>query len=506
MSELRILIIDDNPDDRLLVLRELKRIFPELKYWEINENASLALALQANDFNFVVTDYQLCWTTGIDILHTIKQQQPECPVIMFTGTGSEEVAVRAMKAGLDDYIIKTSLHYAKLAAAVGSIWNKINQQQALSELKQRYDRLFERAPVGLYRLNPQGEILEANSTLVKMFGYKSREELLNCNLSKFYLNYQQERDWQKQLEEDVAIENFEVQARCQNGKTILLRHNAIAVKNLTGEIIYYEGAVEDITIYHQAERERAELLQRERQAREEAEIANSLKNKLFATLSRELRTPLNAVLGWVQLLSSGQLAGEQTQKAIKIIERNAKTQHQLIERSLDVARVIRGDLKLIWLPVPLSATISMAIDSVRLLAEAKQIELQPDLKQDSAEIDGDPQRLQQVFWNLLTNAIKFSPPGSKVSITLKKLSDRVRVSVSDSGKGISPDDLPYIFVRFGKTQFEFTETESESSLGFGLVVARYLVELHGGIIVARSEGMDRGATFIVELPLRGYEI
>lgn len=281
MNLLQILLIDDNPGDRTLVLRELKHLFSQLKYWEIDEPASLNQALQAEEFNLVITDYQLGWTTGLDILHTIKQQKPECPVIMFAGTGSEEIAVKAMKAGVDDYVIKSTSDYVRLAAAVRSAWERSQQQTAFNELQQRYDRLFERVPIGLYRLDPQGKILEANSALIKMLGCVNREDLQQRNLAEFYLNDRQQRDWYQRLKRNEAIANFEVQARCQNGKIIWMQHNATAVKNQNGQILYYEGAAEDISDRQRAERERTELLQRERQAREEAETANRLKERFL---------------------------------------------------------------------------------------------------------------------------------------------------------------------------------------------------------------------------------
>lgn len=147
MTELEALIIDDNSNDRALALRELKKLFPQLQYEEVIDETSFTEALERDNFNLVITDYQLCWTTGLKILYRIKEQKPDCPVIMFTGTGSEEIAVQAMKAGLDDYIIKSPKHYVRLAAAVRSTWQKYEQKKALQKFKQSYYRFFERVPL-----------------------------------------------------------------------------------------------------------------------------------------------------------------------------------------------------------------------------------------------------------------------------------------------------------------------------------------------------------------------
>ena len=168
-------------------MRELKKLFPHFQAEEINDEVGFSQVLEKGDFNIVITDYQLRWTTGIKILHRLKQEKPDCPVIMFTGTGNEEVAVEAMKAGLDDYVIKSPKHYVRLAAAVRSAWQRSQQRRALEEFKQSYYRFFERIPLGLYRLTPSGEIIEANSTLVKMLGYDRQKDLQSKSIFKYYI-------------------------------------------------------------------------------------------------------------------------------------------------------------------------------------------------------------------------------------------------------------------------------------------------------------------------------
>ncbi|MGK7952566.1 MAG: response regulator [Xenococcaceae cyanobacterium] len=213
MTYPKALIIDDNESDRALAWREINKLFPQFKYWEIIDESDLKEALQPQKFNLVIIDYRLRWTTGLDILHRIKKHIPDCPIIMFTGTGSEEVAVEAMKAGLDDYVIKSPQHYIRLAAAVRSAWQRSQQKQALDKIQQTYDRFFERVPLGLYRLNPLGEILEANSTLVKILGYDRPQDLFGKNLLDYHLEQKSYRQWQQQLEQAKAVEEFEGQIR-----------------------------------------------------------------------------------------------------------------------------------------------------------------------------------------------------------------------------------------------------------------------------------------------------
>ncbi|HHP7231681.1 MAG TPA: response regulator, partial [Xenococcaceae cyanobacterium] len=256
MTSPQALIIDDNSSDRALALREIKKLFPQLQYREIIDETNFAQALQEDKFNLVITDYRLRWTTGLDILKRIKHQNPDCPVIMFTGTGSEEVAVAAMKAGLDDYVIKSPKHYVRLAAAVRSAWQRAQNQQALVAIKQSYDRFFERIPLGLYRLKASGEIVEANSTLVKMLGYQQPEEVLGKNLLDYQIAAESYCQWQQQLEQPNSAKQFEGQIRPIQGELIWVRYSAIAVTDPANNLVYYEGAIADITANKQAELER----------------------------------------------------------------------------------------------------------------------------------------------------------------------------------------------------------------------------------------------------------
>ncbi|HKP73625.1 MAG TPA: response regulator, partial [Pyrinomonadaceae bacterium] len=254
----------------------------------------------------------------------------------------------------------------------------------------------------------------------------------------------------------------------------------------------------------QAEEERARLLIREQAARAEAERANRTKDEFLATLSHELRTPLTAILGWTHLIRGGNLDDAILARALETIERNARSQSQLIDDLLDVSRIITGKLNLDFRPVELSSIVEATIDTVRPAAEAKNISVEPSLHTQHCLVSGDPARLQQVVWNLFSNAVKFTPEGGRVDVGLKCNEAHVELEVRDTGQGINPEFLPYIFDRF--RQADGTTTRKHGGLGLGLAIVRHLVELHGGLIKADSDGDGRGATFTLRLPLASVTV
>ena len=247
------------------------------------------------------------------------------------------------------------------------------------------------------------------------------------------------------------------------------------------------------------EEERERLLARESELRAKAEEANRLKDEFLATVSHELRTPLTAIIGWSSLLRSGKLDEASSANGLETIERNAKAQSQLIEDLMDVSRVITGNLRLDVSPVNLISVVETAVDAVRLAAEAKAIRLQILLDPSAGPISGDSARLQQIIWNLLSNAIKFTPKGGRVQLRLERVNSHLEIIVSDTGQGVSPEFLPYVFDRF--RQADAATTRRHGGLGLGLAIVRHLVELHGGTVRVDSPGEGQGATFTVSLPL-----
>jgi signal transduction histidine kinase/ActR/RegA family two-component response regulator len=249
-----------------------------------------------------------------------------------------------------------------------------------------------------------------------------------------------------------------------------------------------------------AVKEELELqLVREQMARAEAETANRFKDEFLATVSHELRTPLNAIIGWSHLLHNGRLDEATAARAVETIERNAKAQAQLIEDILDVSRVITGKLRLNVTPVDVASVVNAAIDSVQLAADSKALQLEVTLDPSARHVLGDESRLQQVVWNLLSNAIKFTPNGGRITVRLERAGADVQIRISDTGEGIDPDFLPFIFDRF--RQGDGTSTRRHGGLGLGLAIVRHLVELHGGTVCAGSPGKGGGATFTIRLPL-----
>lgn len=288
-----------------------------------------------------------------------------------------------------------------------------------------------------------------------------------------------------------------------------------------GESIGYVGTIEDITERKAAEEARANFI-REQVARQQAEAANRMKDEFLAVLSHELRTPLNSMLGWTRLLLTKKFDEERTTRALETIERNAKSQAQLIEDILDVSLIIRGKLRVQTGPLNLIPILEATAEAIVPQAEAKKIQIMTHLDVSADVVCGDAERLRQVIWNLLTNAIKFTPEGGIVQVRLdrwqdtdKKMnqtshnllpssfllhpSDYAQIQVVDSGIGIKPDFLPYVFDRF--RQEDSTTTRQYGGLGLGLAIVRHIVELHSGTIVAESAGEGQGATFTIRLPL-----
>ncbi len=258
-------------------------------------------------------------------------------------------------------------------------------------------------------------------------------------------------------------------------------------------------AIEDITEQKHLETERS-LRMQEQSARATAEEANRIKDEFLSVLSHELRTPLNAMIGWAQLLRMKKFDQAKTEEALRTIERSAKAQNQLIEDILDVSRITTGKFRLNRYPIELNSVIKNAIGLVRLAAEAKNIQLEFSVSPLKPRVLGDPSRLQQVLLNILSNAIKFTPAGGRVGIVLDYMDAMAQIQISDTGEGIHPDFLPYLFDRF--RQADSSHSRSHSGLGLGLSIVHHLVELHGGTVDAESLGEGQGATFTVRLPLQ----
>jgi signal transduction histidine kinase/ActR/RegA family two-component response regulator len=255
----------------------------------------------------------------------------------------------------------------------------------------------------------------------------------------------------------------------------------------------------DITDEKEGEREREQLLVSERAARAEAERSSRMKDEFLATLSHELRTPLNAILGWSNVLRSGKVGEKEMRSGLETIERNARSQTQIIDDLLDMSRIISGKVRLDVQRIDLQEILREAIQTVQAAADAKGIRIHHVLDPLAGPVSGDPNRLQQVFWNLLNNSIKFTERGGRVQVLLERVNSHIEISVVDTGQGIKPEFLPHVFDRF--QQADSSITRKYGGLGLGLAIVKQLVELHGGSVKAKSRGENQGATFVVLLPL-----
>lgn len=264
------------------------------------------------------------------------------------------------------------------------------------------------------------------------------------------------------------------------------------------------SAIQTALWARQRQYEIRDLLEKERLAREEAERNSRLKDEFIATLSHELRTPLNAILGWSQLLGRGLLEPNEQQEAVNSIERNARAQTQLIEDLLDMSRIISGRMRLDVQAVEPQSFIEAAMATVRPAAAAKEIQLVTEYGPRVGTVLGDPNRLQQVIWNLLSNAIKFTPQRGEVKVVVKRLNSHLEINICDTGQGISPEFLPYVFDRF--RQADGTTTRRFGGLGLGLAIVKQLIELHGGHVEARSDGDGCGSSFVISLPVNSGQL
>lgn len=300
-----------------------------------------------------------------------------------------------------------------------------------------------------------------------------------------------------------TFSNCEIQAHRRDiGRTFIGNYGGTPVRDKQGQVILAIVTLRDVTQQRHAQAELARSLVAEQTAREEAERANRIKDEFLAVLSHELRSPLNPILGWTKLMQSQKFSPERAAQALATIERNAKLQAQLIEDLLDVSRILQGKMVLNISSVNLATTIEAAIETVHLAAEAKNIEIHTALNDNESVVSGDAARLQQIVWNLLTNAVKFTPQGGRVEVRLDHCDRFAQIQVQDTGKGISPDFLPYVFDYF--RQEDGATTRKFGGLGLGLALVQHLTEQHGGTVRAESAGEGQGATFTVRLPLQSF--
>jgi len=300
------------------------------------------------------------------------------------------------------------------------------------------------------------------------------------------------------------VDHFETVRQAKDGRRVDMSITVSPLKDAAGNVVGASKVARDISERRRLEDQRTLLLAREQEARREAEALNNAKDELLATVSHELRTPLNAIFGWARMIQSGQLDEAASARAINTIIRNASAQARLVEDLLDLARMSAGRMRLDFERVDLNATIEAALETVRPAAGAKDITLVAALDRSLGAVEGAPDRLQQVVWNLLMNSVKFTPAGGRVEISSLRAAGSVVITVSDTGRGIAAEVLPHVFELF--RQEDSSSTRAQGGLGLGLTLVRRLVELHGGEVIAQSPGKDRGATFTVTLPVSRQKV
>jgi PAS domain S-box-containing protein len=345
-----------------------------------------------------------------------------------------------------------------------------------------------------------GVVTSWNQAAVRMFGWTEAEAVgqrITLIIPEERLS--EEDDVLARLRRGERIHHFETVRRTKDGRLLDVSLTVSPVRNAAGHVVGASKIARDISDRRAFERIRQVLLEREQEAHAEAEALSRSKDQFLATLSHELRTPLNAIYGWARMLDAGQLDAKSTRRATQAILRNAAVQVQLIEDLFDVSRVITGNMRLDVQPLNVSTMLEAALDTVRPAATTKRIRLESVLDPRAGPIMGDPGRLQQVAWNLLMNAVKFTPNGGRVQLHLRRANSHIEIAVSDTGEGIAPDQLPRLFERF--RQADSGPTRRHTGLGIGLALVRHLVELHGGTVTAESAGLGRGATFTVKLPM-----
>lgn len=511
-GKVNILLVDDHPENLLALEAVLDSLDQTLVKAYSGEQALKCLLKQ--DFALILLDVQMPGMDGFETAALIREREKtqSTPIIFLTAFSKNEAHVfKGYSLGAVDYLLKPfdpEILKSKVTVFV-DLFKKTEllKRQAVqleainTELRESEERLqdfLDNANDLIQIISPSGGYFYVNCTWRETLGY-GEEEIEN--LSYFDIIHPDSRSQMEQaiksLQTEKASCRVETTFVSKDGKEIPLEGN-LNCRFENGMPKAIRCIFRDITEQKKTEELRAQIIH-EQVARQEYEAMNQMKDEFIATLSHELRTPLNVILGWTQLLPTRQLSEERIQIAHEAIDRNAKLLAQLTEDLVDTSNIVRGKFRLKIGTVKLPAVIEAAIKAVSPTAEAKDIHFESSVDPSVEPISGDSKRLQQVVWNLLSNAIKFTPKGGRVMVQLEKIDSYAHIKVTDTGQGIKPEFLPYIFDRF--RQGDGSLTRSHGGLGLGLAIIRHIVELHDGTIEAESPGEGQGATFIVKLPL-----
>lgn len=499
----RILLADDNADMRAYIQRLLE---PEYEVETVTDGNAAFLAALRYPPDLVLTDVMMPNLDGFGLLKALRHNPTtrEIPIILLSARAGEESRIEGLNAGADDYLVKPFSTRELLARVKANLELGQLRLEGRRISEARMLLALESAELGTWDYYPMTGVLNWDERCKAMFGLpKNADVNYDVFLAGLHPDDRERTDKiVQQAMNPSSNGKYDIEYRTigiEDGIERWIAAKGQAYFNREGEVVRFVGTVLDITQRKLAEVEREQLLNSEQAAREQAEAANRVKDEFLAVLSHELRTPLNPILGWLRLLQTNKLDSAKTTEALATIERNAKLQLRLVEDLLDISRIMRGKLSMTVAPTNLKPIIQNAVETVKLAADAKHIQLVLDIDTTVKSVSGDAARLQQIVWNLLTNAIKFTPDGGKVTVTLRTIDHYAQIQVIDTGKGIKPDFLPYVFEYF--RQEDSSTTRNFGGLGLGLAIVRQLVELHGGMIWVDSPGENKGATFTVKLPI-----
>ena len=498
----RILIVDDNAQLRYALARTLRQHAFEVIEVATGDEALRVATAERPDL--VLLDVNLPDIHGFDVARGLKSgaRTKNIPILQISASFVRmEHRMAGLEAGADAYLVEP-VEPGELVANIRALLRMRDAEAGLQRTRSMLAAVVEASPLAIIVFEHSGVVRTSNPAAEALFGYPGGGRGADAGdppegAGAMRLDFLQDPALLGPLSRGEIVTALEREGQRHDGALIAL--SIFAAPLDPASMDGYVAIIEDISMRKRFERERSDLLARERDARREAEAANRLKDEFLATLSHELRTPLNAVMGWASMLRQRSLDDEGRTRAIEIIERNARSQQQLIGDILEVSQIIRGQLRLDMQRLDLVEVLRAAIESANPTATARRQELRASLPDQPIFVSGDRERLQQIFWNLLSNAMKYTPRQGRIGVEVQSETHDVLVHVRDTGVGIAPAVLPHIFERF--RQGDAGPTREFGGLGLGLAIVRHLAEAHGGTVRAESDGRSKGSTFTVALPL-----
>ena len=496
------LLIDDSPDDRALVARELRRQFPDAHIVEAGHPEALAQALDDGRFDIAITDFRIRFTDGLTVLRELKRRFPQRPVIMFTGSGSEEVAVEAMKEGLDDYITKTPKHYPRIGFAVRACLDRVAQRRAIDDAHARETLARARLEIALqsagmvpWQFDPRDGHVDAPDELGALL--RRPGGAAPATLDEWMAGIHPEDRAGVVAAREAAFagaDHYRMQYRFPgaDGVTRWIASSARVLRDADGVPVTVIGTARDVT----ADIETRRHLERQTA---QLELADRKKNEFLSILAHELRNPLGAARYSIALLRQARDNPSMLARATDVIDRQIGHMARMLDDLLDLSRIAHNRIELDSVPLDLRRVVELACDNTQAALAGKRHALQVALPDEPVPVVGDEVRLTQVFSNLLHNAAKFTRDGGRIAVRMTQEERAAVVDVEDDGIGIAPHRLDDVFEMF--SQAETKVHGGTPGLGIGLAVVRSLVELHGGTVRAFSAGADQGTRVRVTLPL-----